>query len=318
MSGVGVWHVRNNVPEPLKASSIGFEKQVEDWIEQDPTLLRGGLTIVGRQLWTEAGPLDLLALDPLGRWVVIELKAEMVRRQTVAQALDYAACISDMPFDELCRKADEYLKLRKLSLRTLPGGIFRKEEDSDEREVMMIVVGRGREPGLERMTGFLADKFNVPISVVSYDVFELAQGELILARDLEEADNLPALPRGAPKQSRTVEELLRMADENGVGDMVRKIQQAAEEVGLSPRPYAGSLMYRPPSNRTRMLFTVWMKPKANGSLKAFVGPEVFAEFYPVSEEQALTALGPSGWREMNRSDVDAFVEGLMALLKERS
>jgi RecB family endonuclease NucS len=66
-----------------------------------PAYWRKGLTIVGRQFMTAAGPLDLLARDPQGRWVVIEIKRGVLRRETVAQALDYAACLAAFPSDEL-------------------------------------------------------------------------------------------------------------------------------------------------------------------------------------------------------------------------
>jgi RecB family endonuclease NucS len=93
MSKTALWHVENKVPHPLSESSFNLEKQLETWIEDNPSLLRGDLTIVGRQFYTESGPIDLLARDPNGRWVVIELKAGAVRRGTITQALDYAACI---------------------------------------------------------------------------------------------------------------------------------------------------------------------------------------------------------------------------------
>ena len=111
MSKIGLWHVKSgDVPHLLKEGYFDLEKQLEDWIENDPELLRSGLTIVGRQVYTESGPLDLLALDPLGRWVVIELKAGSVRRDTIAQVIDYSACIAEMPYQQLREKASEYLK----------------------------------------------------------------------------------------------------------------------------------------------------------------------------------------------------------------
>src|SRR5690349_17857762 len=98
---IGIWDVGEGTPRKLPASTVDLERQLEDWIERDPDLLEGGLKILGRQVPLEAGSLDLLGLDVQGRWVVIELKRGQVHRDTVAQALDYAACVATLPFNRL-------------------------------------------------------------------------------------------------------------------------------------------------------------------------------------------------------------------------
>ena len=74
MSDIGIWRINNDLPERLGESSIPLEKEFEDWITSDSSLLQEGLTIVGRQLRAAGGILDLLALDIQRRWVIIELK----------------------------------------------------------------------------------------------------------------------------------------------------------------------------------------------------------------------------------------------------
>ena len=75
-------------------------------------------------------------------------------------------------------------------------------------------------------------------------------------------------------------------------------------------------MYTPSANRTRMLFTVWAKPKTEGVMRMYVGPEVFSEFYPIEEKTATSMLGPQGWREVTGSEVVAFIERLDALFEK--
>lgn len=314
MSRTALWHVENNKSHPLQESGFDLEKQLEDWIEDNPGLLRGGLTIVGRQFQTDSGPIDLLALDPAGRWVIIELKAGAVRRGTIAQAIDYAACIIQMSTEDLHMRVKQYLSSQKPAVPDP----FPKEQDGDgDREVMMIVVGKGREPGLDRMVELLANRYQFPISVVSYEVFELGNGERIILRELTDADyKTPAKP-GKKHQAPSLDELCLKADHNGIGEQFRAIRSAAERHGLHSRPYPNSVMYSPPNNKTRMLFTIWVKPKSDGKIPAFISPPVFAEFFPVSAEVAFAELGtPDGWQLMSKEDVTGFVNGLDRLFKK--
>ena len=277
---------KKNIPHPLKESGFNLEKQLEDWIEDNPSLLRGGLTIVGRQFHTESGPIDLLALDPVGRWVVIELKPASVRRETIAQALDYAACIKNMPGELLRKKVEQYLSSKKL---LVPDFYPQEQDDENEREVMMMVVGKGREPGLDRMVELLASGYQVPISVVSYEVFELGTGERIILRELTDVE-LEPLGKPRPKQKApSLENLCLNADKYGVGKQFRAFRAAAERHGFHARTYPNSVMYSPPNNKTRMLFTVWIKPK-DGKVSAYISPLVFAEFYPVKEKNCTCCI----------------------------
>ncbi len=71
MRRVGIWTITPGGPRRLASASLDLEQRLEEWIERDPALLDPDLTIVGRQMRLDAGLLDLLALDPQGRWIVI-------------------------------------------------------------------------------------------------------------------------------------------------------------------------------------------------------------------------------------------------------
>lgn len=109
MTNLGVWAVSDKTPTRLTKSNVRLEKHLEDWIEQDPALVQSGLTIVGRQVRLSSGIADLLAIDAQGRWVVIEVKREAIYRETVAQALDYAAALADMGREDLETRITAYV-----------------------------------------------------------------------------------------------------------------------------------------------------------------------------------------------------------------
>ena len=80
---------------------IGPERDLEDALAAQPELLMPGLRLVARQLETGAGPLDLLGVDSYGQLVLFELKRDRLRREVVAQALDYASALTELGLDEL-------------------------------------------------------------------------------------------------------------------------------------------------------------------------------------------------------------------------
>jgi hypothetical protein len=145
---------------------------------------------VGRQITTDAGNLDLLGIDPQGRWFVIELKRGLVNRDTIAQAIDYAACLSEMPSDVLAQKLNAYLA-KQLGGQTLEKLLAERPAAMDaflgDREVLIIVVGTGRDPRLERVEAYLKDR--LPIRVVTFSVYEAGAVGQILLRELSEYES---------------------------------------------------------------------------------------------------------------------------------
>ncbi len=114
-----LWEVSSQAPTRLATSRVNLESRLEEWIETDPAMLPGDLEIVGRQLVLEAGRLDLLALDRQGRLHVIEVKRGILTRDTVAQGLDYAACIEAMDSQALVQCLDAYLIKKGKSIKKL-------------------------------------------------------------------------------------------------------------------------------------------------------------------------------------------------------
>ncbi|MBN1954815.1 MAG: DUF91 domain-containing protein [Anaerolineae bacterium] len=312
MRQIGLWQVRTDGPAKLRPSGVELEAYLEDWIERDPSLLQQGLVIVGRQVAVEGGRLDLLGLDPQGRWAVIEIKSGQIRRETIAQALDYASCIAAMEREALYAKVADYLQRRGSSLDALFEEYGGQADDPGElRDVVMYVVGTGRAPGLERMIDYLSRAHGVPVVLVSYEVFETAEGQRILVRELTDVE-----AKGAAVESPRpeLEDLRAKAKRAGFGESFDLLLEAARRHNLYPRPYKWSLMVTPSENRARMLFTATVRPKSDGLLRVYVWPEAFAQFYSVAEEEAASLLGRAGWQKMTVEDVKAFVANLDRLL----
>jgi hypothetical protein len=313
MSPVGLWNVGANGPIKIPGAAIDLEKRLEEWIERDPGLLESGLDVVGRQIFVEAGPIDLLALDPQGRWVVIEIKRGAVRRDAIAQALDYASCVATMPYDQLAEKVNIYLAGRPGNPgQTLESILAQRGSETDAqttpRNAVIYVVGTGRDPGLDRMVTYLSGTFDLPISIVTFEVFGTAPDQQVLVRELKDSE--VQAPRGPAPSGLTVESVCTLADRYGIGMPFRALLAAALRWGLYPRPYKTSIMYTPSSNRTRYLITAWAVPQQPGTVRLWLGTDKFPEFYPVTEQAAEESLGPPKMHTLSPSDLNVLIATL--------
>jgi hypothetical protein len=325
MEEINIWNVTSPTPKRFQKGFLNLEKNLENWIESDPSLVQHGLLIVGRQMHVEAGFLDLLGIDPFGRWVIIEIKKGNVRRQTVLQAIDYAACISDIAEGELRAKIDLYLKSFNTDMENLlEGQGLDSQMVFQNRDIVIFVVGTGRDQDLERMTKDLSFKGN-PINVVNFDVFENSSDERVLVRKLTQLDgkksdsNLKTsnIRSGGQPHNSEVDRLINLATQNGIGEEFRLIHEAATKHGLYPRTYKWSIMYTPPQNKTRCLLCAWAVPKKK-SLIVYVASLAFAEFYQMSEREVTGLIGHDRHASIHGSQANTFTKDIDKLFQKIS
>jgi len=324
MEPIGLWHITDSGPSRLLATELGAERDLENWIERDPALLERGLVIVGRQIRLEGGPLDLLALDPQGRWVLIEIKRERLRRDVIAQAIDYASCLHDVDPDWLRQQCDAYLR-SKGSPSSLDDLLEQRGQslnaENDGREVLIYLVGTGLDPGLERMIGYLEREAELMITLVTFSAFRDSDGRTLLARKIHEQDeeHTPQArrPTGTTPAAETI---LAMADQNGVGAVIRRLHEAAVQLGLHVRPWGRSIMFAPQHSKKRCLFTVWAdrRPSQPGAARVYIAPDKFEQFYEMKEADVIAALGPAGFSVVDLAGAERLAAGLRQLFAARS
>lgn len=275
-------------PQRAGHAGIGLEQHLEDWIVNDVTLIAEGLTLVGRQVTIDDGRLDLLALDSQDRWVVVEVKPGMLDSGALHQAIYYASSLARLDADELYGKLEA--NLGKLGDEDKLAARLKQQlsNESEEREIALLLVGAGTHSGLERVNKFLS-RFDLPISVVSFEVFELDGGRKLLVREVVDEP----IKTTAPRRRYTVEAIRGLAADVGVRDQFDRFVSMSEEAGLPVQPQRASVRIAPPANRTR--FLMYAAPRAGpngGELGIWVGPRPFAEWFPhIDEEEATAALG---------------------------
>ncbi len=174
--------------QPFKSTPLSdkyLEEDLENWIEKNPHVLGGDepLLIIGRQVSSPIGVVDLLALDADGSGIVIELKRAPSQREAVAQGLEYACWLSSLNADDLKAIATEYFAkqgerrgLDEVWTETF-GSEFPASRINETQRVFLVIEGTdARVVSLARYLRSLG----ADINVISYSLYVTEGGEEIL------------------------------------------------------------------------------------------------------------------------------------------
>ena len=174
--------------EPLKPlQQMPTELELEELLVRNPEMLEPGLRLVGRQTPTQAGWLDLLAVDKDGRLVVYELKRGLLIQDAVTQVLAYASDLDAMNTAQLAAhiadRSGNYGIEAIADFDQWYGDNFGGDDLSRLLPPRMVLVGLGVDPAAERIARFISGG-PVDISVITFHGFA-RDGERLLARQLE-------------------------------------------------------------------------------------------------------------------------------------
>lgn len=112
---MGLWKITDKGPFKVKETKFSQEKlleeNLENWFSLDSTILGEPLLIVGRQVLIPdiKDRLDLLAFDPQGNAVIIEIKRGKLKDPVDIQSLRYASYISKWGFEDFENLARNYM-----------------------------------------------------------------------------------------------------------------------------------------------------------------------------------------------------------------
>ena len=110
------------------------------------------------------------------------------------------------------------------------------------------------------------------------------------------------------------ESVLSLAEEIGFKQELISIIDTARAAGLYARPYKWSVMFTHPEKRTIMLFTIW--PRKEGYLSISRSSDSISRRFPKITRKRALSLGPDGNGILRKSDIDGFVDNLIALFKK--
>jgi Holliday junction resolvase-like predicted endonuclease len=155
---------------------------LESWIESNPSIIGSGLSIIGRQVQTRSGRMDLLGLDGLGNLVIVELKRDKLPREALAQAIDYASDVATWSIEKISEMCSEYIGQ---SLEDYIAENFSEQNleivniNTSQR---IVLVGFAIESSLERMINWLSDSYNVDVNAVVLHYVKTSSGDELLTK----------------------------------------------------------------------------------------------------------------------------------------
>ena len=188
MDKVMMWTIEGAQASPVHPiGRMDSERGLEEILVKNPELMPE-LTLVGQQMGTESGRLDLLGVDRDGRLVVVELKRGTLSRGAIAQIIDYASSLEEMDLGTL---------VKYISDKSGAHGIddfekwytenFRVEDLESLRPLRMFLVGLGADDTTERMVNFLSNR-NMDISLLTFYGFTY-EGKTLLVRQVHQEGN---------------------------------------------------------------------------------------------------------------------------------
>lgn len=174
-----MWRIDGDQPQPLTTAVLPAEKDLHQFLAQDPSLLGDRLLVIGSEVLTPYGKrLDLLAIDTDGNLRVLELKRDRTPREVVAQILDYGSWVSTLSRDEVIDIADKHLDQPfEAAFEDVFGSA---PPDEINGELQLTVVASELDTSSERIVNYLRG-FGVPINAVFFSYLE-DDGRRYLAR----------------------------------------------------------------------------------------------------------------------------------------
>jgi hypothetical protein len=306
---VALWSISDDQPVKLEARRDFLEVDLESWIERHPDLAMEGLRWVGRQtVLPDRSRLDLVGVSREGALVIAELKRGHLGVWALTQAMHYLLTISAMEPAALLRKLDLDEDTRDTLATALSeeGGL----------DVVLLLVGTGRTPELERATTFLSDRgFDVTVRVVSFSPFVDPTGRVFLAREVDEHEQASEelTPRQRGRRAASIERIQDRARELGVGSDIEAAIDLAQELGLRVKPWPRSITIVPPFTRGRTL--IYLSPRSEGRIHFGYHLDNFTTLYDAEPQQVTEALG-TNWDDLSSEELAPRLRGFGALMAE--
>jgi Holliday junction resolvase-like predicted endonuclease len=163
-----LWKV-GKTPIAVERGTLPDEKVLEDMLVANLRMLSPDWMVIGRQVFTGTGYIDILALARDGALVVIELKKSRTPRDVVSQVLDYVSWAAGLESESV---AAIYHQQQGADLHKGFSNYFDVALDVDQLNTRQVAVIVASEPDAttERIVRYLSGQ-GVTVNFSTFEVF---------------------------------------------------------------------------------------------------------------------------------------------------
>ena len=289
--------------EVVESVTVELEERLEETLVRRPEMLEPKLQLVGRQIPTEGGPLDLLGVDAGGRLVVFELKRGKLPREAVTQCIDYASALNERTPEQIAELITEHSGGE--GIEEIPDfeewylGGFPGNDLSGLLPPRVVLVGLGVDARAERMARFLSEG-GIRISVLTFFGFQ-REGETLLARQVEvEQDETASSVRRNRKSAAEKRQVLqrRLSDSDST-ELFEEIAEALRDAlpKYSETTRASGISFLLPFGERRRVFCLLSAKHVGARVQWYATRELYdaGELDAVVDEGGRLGWQPGKW-----------------------
>ena len=296
---IKLWQIDSERPKSIPQEKLNLESRLEKWLKYDTSLISSDLLVIGQQVQTAyGGIIDLLAVDPVGNLVILELKRDKTPRDIVAQSLDYASWIQELGHELIVEIANDFLINKEFEQA------FREKFHIDLPDVLnerhrIYIVASSLDSATERIVKYLSETHDIDINVATFAYFKIGDKELLGQSLLLDESQVQtrAESKSKRKPPRSWEELRGFAEQHGVLDLY---DRALSELRIlhdgvnRTRTNVAFVGYMGEEKSRNTLISIY--PENSSAEKGLVLMLYFdrlCEYFHIPEEDVRSILGPS-------------------------
>jgi len=297
-----LWEIKDgSTLKEITKSKLDREERLEEWLEKDISVISDDLLVIGRQVPTDfGGAIDLLCIDRNGDTVIVELKRDKTPREIVAQVLEYASWVKDLPRDRIVEIANKYFE-GQLPLPTSLEQAFLNKFGMQLPEVLnenhrMLIVASELDSSTERVINYLSEH-GLALNAVTFHYFKEDNREYLGRVFLIEPRLTEQQRESKKKQRLAEEELQQIAAKNGVAELYQKLKEGLTNVFDDWGTTKSSLAFIGfrEGRRNTIFSLVPVGSDAEHGLKFQIYIKRFSRYFKIDEKTVESILPENKW-----------------------
>jgi len=323
----------------IEKSHVELEERLEDWLEQDISIISSDLLVIGRQVKTDSGgSIDLLCIDHHGDLAVVELKRAKTPRDITAQTLDYASWVNGLSNEQIRDITSAYFGDDDAFENAYSKRFGEGVPEVLNEQHQMIIVAEEVDSGSERIINYLSDSHGISINAATFQFFKCQDGKDLVARVfLIEPSQVEykTMTKGISKRKPplTYDELREIAERKGVGQLFDTISDEIDSIfdqRITTRSTVGFIGVIEGSRNTIFSLKPFESEESQG-LRFYLYIERLMEYLGAENEEIISLLPPKIEEEIpyknapltifgffnDKEQIRRFVEGLLELHRSR-